>query len=55
MEQSTISSKPNLNQIVSKSDEIFFLKHGTVPTAVPFSREEEVIQSIKKIKKEYGQ
>lgn len=54
MEQSTISSKPDLNQIVSKSDEIFFLKHGTVPTAVPFSREEEVIQSIKKIKKEYG-
>lgn len=54
MEQSKISSKNNLRQIISKADEIFFLKHGYVPTTVPFARENEVIQSIKQIKKEYG-
>jgi len=54
VEQSTISSKNNHQQIVSKADEIFFLKHGYVPRAVPFSKEDEVIQSIKKIKKQYG-
>lgn len=55
IEQSKISSKNDHSQIVAKSDEIFFLKHGYVPRTVPFSREDEVIQSIKKIKKEYGQ
>ena len=54
IEQSKISSKHDHRQIVSKADEIFFMKHGYVPRAVPFSREDEVIQSIKKIKKEYG-
>ena len=54
IQQSKISSKNDHQQIVSKSDEIFFMKHGCVPRSVPFSREDEVIQSIKKIKKEYG-
>ena len=54
IQQSKISSKNDHGQIVSKADEIFFMKHGCVPRSVPFSTEDEVIQSIKKIKKEYG-
>ena len=55
IKQSTISSKQDHNKITSKADEVFLAKHKVLPRTVPFSTESEVIQFIKKIKKEYGQ
>ncbi len=54
LEQSKISGKPGHDNIVSFADEIFRMKHGMTPGQIPVAPFEEVIESIKKIKKTYA-
>jgi len=54
LKQSTISSREDHNDIVAAADEVFFGKHKHLPGQTPLTLEEDVIQSIKEIKKNYG-
>lgn len=54
LQQSTISSREDHSNIVSFSDEIFKMKHGIAPGQIPVASTEEVVESIKQIKKTYA-
>lgn len=54
LQQSTISSREDHSNIVSFSDEIFKMKHGITPGQIPVASTEEVVESIKQIKKTYA-
>jgi GT2 family glycosyltransferase len=54
MKNSTISSLPNHQEVMKKSDNIFIKKHGLRPKEIPFSSEKETIRILKQIKKEYA-
>lgn len=53
LKQSTISSRKDHNEIVEAADKVFFEKHKHLPGQTPLTLEEDVIQSIKEIKKNY--
>lgn len=53
LKQSTISSRDDHNEIVSAADKVFFEKHKHLPGQTPLTLEEDIIQSIKEIKKNY--
>lgn len=52
--QSTISSDPKHQEIVSKADGIFVSRHGHLPGHTPLTGDDGVITSLKEIKKTYG-
>lgn len=54
LEQSQISGKPGHDNIVSFADEIFRLKHGCTPGQIPQPSYEDLVASVKNIKKTYA-
>ena len=52
--QSTISSNPKHQEMVQKADAIFVEKHGHLPGHTPLTSDDDVIKSLKEIKKTYG-
>lgn len=53
LKQSTISSRDDHNDIVADADKVFFEKHKHLPGQTPLTLEEDVIQYLKEIKKNY--
>ena len=51
---STISSNPNHKQMMNDADKIFVEKHGRLPGQIVLTSEEDVVKSLKEIKKAYG-
>lgn len=54
LEQSQISGKEGHDNIVSFADEIFRLKHGCTPGQIPQPSYEDLVASVKEIKKTYA-
>lgn len=54
IQNSTISSSPNHQQIMKDADVIFVKKHGCLPGNIMLASEIDVLKSLKQIKKEYG-
>jgi GT2 family glycosyltransferase len=55
IEKSTISSKPNHQQMMKDADKIFVNKHGCLPMQIPLVDPMVAAKELKRIKKEYGQ
>lgn len=53
-QQSTITSRPDHNDLISDADKIFLEKNGCYPGQIPIAEIEEVVESIKQIKKTYA-
>jgi hypothetical protein len=54
LQQSTISSKPNHSDIISKADAIFVSKHGCYPGQIPASNEYDIMRKLREIKVTHG-
>jgi hypothetical protein len=50
LRQSTISSKSDHKEVVAAADKVFLAKHGCLPSQIPLTNEEGVIESLKNIK-----
>jgi len=51
---STISSNPNHKQMMNDADKIFVEKHGRLPVQIVLTSEDDVVKSLKEIKKTYA-
>lgn len=54
MQTSSICSRPDFTENVKQSDEVFMSKHGTVPRGVYHATQQELIDSLKKIKQKWS-
>lgn len=54
IEKSTISSKPNHQEMMREADQIFVKRNGCLPLQIPLTPEEGVIEKVKEIKKNYA-
>lgn len=55
LESSTISSRPDHQKLMRDADKIFLKRNGCVPGQIPLTNEKGVVETLKEIKKKYGQ